>query len=194
MIPPYALGEELLHDEGGMDTSLFFSRLREGAFDAEAAGFIVGSVPIYDGQEKRIFPVVVANGLGAGHGVSESRILAESIQILKDPMIGPIVPEHCVSWDSQTDKVIPESKDGFTATVALDWSVNRAYTFICGRNFVCVVNFSAGDPGKFPLRDSDFVVEISRGGVLSYPRMTPDEELLSKCFDIGDDRAGNESP
>ena len=182
-----------MKNEYSMATGHFFSWLRQAILNPDSASFIVGSVELYDGLTEKVYPVVVSKSLADDeHGFSAEKILEVGISLLKDPMVGPEVAGHCATWDDGARKAVPENRDAFVRTVVLDASCQCSIAFECGRNYIYVADFAAGEPSQDFVGDDDFVIEISKGGMFSYPRMKPDEEFLAKWSGLGEGKDGNE--
>ena len=182
------LGKQIMKNEYSMATGNFFSWLRQAILDPESASFIVGSVELYAGLTEKVYPVVVSKDLADDeHGFPAENILEVGISLLKDPMVGPEVAGHCATLDDSARKAIPENGDGFVRTVVLDASCQCSIAFECGRNYIYVADFAAGEPSQDFVNDDDFVIEVSKGGIFSYPRMKPDEEFLARYFNLDDD-------
>lgn len=187
------LGEQIMKNEYSMATGNFFSWLRQAILDPESASFIVGSVELYDGLTKKVYPVVVGKDLTDDEReFPAERILEVGINLLKDPMVGPEVAGHCATWDDGARKATPENGDGFVRTVVLDTSCQCSIAFECGRNYIYVTDFAAGEPSQDFVGDDDFVIEVSKGGMFSYPRVKPDEEFLARYFNLDDDEGAGE--
>ena len=188
------LGKQIMKNEYSMATGRFFSWLRQSILDPDSANFIVGSVELHKGLTGEVYPVVVSKGLADDeHGFSAEKILEVGISLLKDPMVGPEVAGHCATWDDGARKALPENGDGFVRTVVLDASCQHSIAFECGQNYIYVADFAAGEPSQDFVGDADFVIEISKGGMFSYPRMKPDEEFLARCFDLDDEEDAGEN-
>lgn len=186
------LGDQIMKNEYSMATGHFFSWLRKAILDPESASFIVGSVELYDGLTEKGYPVVVSKDLANDeYGFQAENILEVGISLLKDPMVGPEAAGHCATWDDGARKAIPENRDGFVRTLVLDASCPCSIAFECGRNYIYVADFAAGDPSQDFVGDDDFVIEVSKGGIFSYPRMKPDAEFLTRWHDLGEAEDGN---
>lgn len=186
-------GKQIMKNEYSMATGRFFSWLRQAILDPDSANFIVGSVELHRGLTGKVYPVVVSKDLADDeHGFPADKILETCIGLLKDPMIGPEVTEHCAIWDNGARKAIPENEDGFVRTVVMDASCQCSIAFECGQNYIYVIDFAAGEPSQAFVGDGDFVIEISKGGMFSYPRMKPDGEFLARYFNLDDDDAGED--